>query len=93
MDFKVNPLQRPVIVNPYQNVARSAAAGKKTTQAGDQVDVSGSAALFKSMLQNMQNAPEVRMDKVNAVKTQIENGEYSINSRAIAEKMLGHIIG
>ena len=32
--------------------------------------------------------PDVRMDRVNALKAQIESGEYNISASQIAEKML-----
>ena len=91
MDFKVNPLQYAVNLNAYKSVARPAKPGVAVKQAGDQVDVSGSTALFKSMLQAVSDHPEVRIDKVNAIKAQIESGDYTVDSRAIAEKMLGYV--
>ena len=55
---------------------------------GDRVSVSPQARLFTEAYAAATNAPEVRQDKVNALKEQVANGTYQVDSRKIAEKLL-----
>ena len=40
-------------------------------------------------LKSIQRSPEVRAEKINALRVQIEAGTYQINSAALAMKLLG----
>jgi flagellar biosynthesis anti-sigma factor FlgM len=40
-------------------------------------------------LKSIQRSPEVRAEKINALRTQIEAGTYQINSTSLARKLLG----
>jgi negative regulator of flagellin synthesis FlgM len=61
------------------------AAGK---DAGDKVSLSPEAKLRTEAYKAAQDAPEVRHDKVAAIKAQIASGEYTVDSRKIAEKLV-----
>ena len=55
---------------------------------GDKVSLS-STALKEVVLQEALNAPDIRQDKVEAVKASLAAGSYNIDSRDIAAKLLG----
>ncbi|MDL2307741.1 flagellar biosynthesis anti-sigma factor FlgM [Desulfovibrio sp. OttesenSCG-928-C06] len=55
---------------------------------GDKVSLSTS-ALRDVVTQEATNAPEVRQDRVDAIKARINSGTYNIDSRDIASKLLG----
>lgn len=87
----------PKLVDPYtqqvqkQNQDRASLhqQGVQSSQTtGDRVSVSPQARLFTEAYTAASNAPEVRQDKVNALKERIANGTYQVDSRKIAEKLL-----
>lgn len=55
----------------------------------DTVSVSDEAMLRTEAYRTAMNAPDIREDKVNAIRDQIANGTYSVNSRRIAANLLG----
>ncbi len=60
---------------------------KPTTSKADKLDISNtSEQLAKSSAVTQQN--DVRSDKVAQIKKAIDNNEYQVSSRAVAEKML-----
>lgn len=59
------------------------------TQAkGDRVSVSNEARLRTEAYRTALNAPEVRQEKVNAIKARVDAGEYQIDSHRVAEKLI-----
>lgn len=72
-----------------QAVARKtpeAAAPK--TEAGDRISLSPEAKLRTEAFSTATNAADVRADKVAAIRSRVESGEYQIDSKAIAAKLL-----
>lgn len=55
---------------------------------GDRVDLSPSSRMIQKIQEAALAAPDVRTEKTAALKKQIENGTYSINSEEIAGKMI-----
>lgn len=55
---------------------------------GDKVSFSDEGRLRTEAYKEAMNAPEVRKDKVAAIKAQIASGEYEIDSKKIAEGIL-----
>lgn len=60
-----------------------------TVQGHDSVSFSTFAKEMKLATKAVKEAPEVRMDKVNQIKAQIEAGQYNVTANQIAEKILG----
>lgn len=63
-----------------------AAASKQAT--GDRVSVSPEARLRTEALVTAMNTPDVRQDKIDALKERIASGTYEIDSRSIARGLL-----
>ncbi|MGI6083380.1 MAG: flagellar biosynthesis anti-sigma factor FlgM [Limnochordia bacterium] len=59
------------------------AAGKK-----DQVVLSEQAQMFQRLQEAAAGTPEVRTDRVKALRAAIARGQYHVPAEAIAEKML-----
>ena len=57
-------------------------------ETGDRVSLSPEAKLRTEAFTTAMNTPEVRAEKVAALKAQVESGEYQIDSKAIAAKLL-----
>ena len=85
--------------NPYENLriredadvnradGRNGADGT-TTLSGDGVSVSNDAKLLAAGFEAARKSPDVREDKVARLKELVASGQYSTDSRAIAERML-----
>ena len=54
----------------------------------DHVTVSSDALLSSKIQQAIKDAPDVREDLVERVKSAVKNGSYQVNSREIAEALL-----
>lgn len=54
----------------------------------DSVQISGFGRDLQIAKEAVANAPDVRMDKVNEIKTAMANGTYNVPMSAVAEKLL-----
>ncbi len=61
---------------------------EKNVAKTDTVNISDAAKEIQEVRKELDNIPDVRADKVEQLKNQIENGTYEIKSEEIAEKML-----
>lgn len=57
----------------------------------DQLKISDEAIDFQHALQKLKNVEEIRIEKVETIKAQIQAGTYEISGSKIAEKMLENI--
>lgn len=81
----------PVAVDrSAESRAARAAAGGPAPEAprGDTVSVSQDALLLTEALRAAQDAPDVRTEKVEALRIQVANGTYTPDSRLIAENLV-----
>jgi len=65
---------------------------KVQTQVGDRVDLSPSSRMIKRIEEVALSAPDIRADKVAALRKQVESGKYQVNSDDLAGKMLKEFI-
>lgn len=63
-------------------------SGAAESKKGDTVQFSDEALLRTEAYKSASSAADVRRDKVEALKAQIANGTYQVDSRKIAERML-----
>lgn len=84
-------------LDPYQTKLEKAENEKgknarrtnsESSAAGDKVSLSNEAKLRTEAYLEANRAPEVRQEKVDALKAKIEAGEYTIDSRHIAQRLL-----
>jgi flagellar biosynthesis anti-sigma factor FlgM len=87
-------------INAQNTQLRAIAALRKnaaTTQAAnvpaaapqsDSVELSDAARALTSANQAVANAPDIRADRVAAIKTSLANGTYSVDSSTLAKAML-----
>lgn len=69
-----------------KDIKASAKAEKK-----DKVSLSSKAIEYQIAMKALKNVPDVRKDKVDEIKRQIEAGTYKIDSGKIVEKMFENI--
>jgi negative regulator of flagellin synthesis FlgM len=84
-------------LEPYVNRAEfdkapkaevNSAAQPANPESGDKVSLSTS-VLKELVMEEALNTPDLRQEKVDALKAQISSGEYQINTQNIAAELLG----
>ena len=58
------------------------------SRAADQVTLSDSARSLASAQDAVRSAPDIREQKVAAIKQQVESGTYQVSARVLARKMV-----
>ena len=76
-----------------ENAPNAAGRAGKTKEAdpevrGDRVSLSNDARLRTQAFSAAQAAPDVRQERVDALKAQVDNGTYVVDSRKVAAKLL-----
>ncbi|MCP4148672.1 MAG: flagellar biosynthesis anti-sigma factor FlgM [bacterium] len=72
------------------NRVKSTGKGKKAENfaSEDKVEISSKALDLKAMQETAMKSPDVRTEKVNAIKLQVDEGSYSISGEKIAERLI-----
>lgn len=63
-------------------------ASKAAKSVEDKVDISPDASELKRLKELAKLTPDVRLDKVNTIKKQIQNGKYDIAADSVAKSIL-----
>ena len=71
---------------------RPAADATAAATGTDKVQLSASSVDVQKMKMIIQETPSVRMDRVQALKAQIERGEYQVDPYRVADKMLMNLL-
>ena len=82
-------------IDPYTR-ARIETSGKKTpaeavttpANTGDRVSVSPEARIQAEILSTAASTPETRTEMVAALKARVESGDYAVDSKETARKLL-----
>lgn len=61
------------------------------TSFSDRLEFSQTAKSYQTAKAAVNNAPDVRQDKVAEIKAKISAGKYNISSEAVAEKILSNM--
>ncbi|MGN7611759.1 flagellar biosynthesis anti-sigma factor FlgM [Magnetococcales bacterium HHB-1] len=59
---------------------------------GDDVSVSSEARLIHSASEAAQQAPEMRMERVEPLRDALQSGRYSVDSLDVADKILREVL-
>lgn len=57
----------------------------------DQLNLSSEAKDFQIAMKALSSTPDIRKDKIEKIKKDIETGNYQIDSEKIVEKIIGNI--
>ena len=71
---------------PANRVAANAPASVR--ESGDRVSLSPEAKLRTEAYTSAMSAPEIRAEKVAEIKARVQSGEYAVDSKALAAKLL-----
>lgn len=66
--------------------------GQKPGAAGDKVEISSQSRELQKMQDILAQTPDVRSEKVAAIKKAIEEGRYQVNAENVAQKMIQEIL-
>ena len=66
--------------------------GQKAGIAGDKVEISPQSRDLKKMQDILAQTPDVRSEKVAALKKAVEEGRYQVSAENIAQKMIQEIL-
>ena len=69
-------------------VAKAKAKAKSQSSSGDRVSVSSDAKLVAEAAKAAMESPEVRVDRVEALRAQVQSGNYNPDPRRIAQKLV-----
>ena len=85
------PIQNVLKLYGEQNqVTKSSKTGKTPTSQGkDELILSSGAQEFSQVFKAIRAIPDVRPEKVKEFSEKIDAGTYEVNSKSVAEKMLG----
>lgn len=80
------------IIQAYrkQEVSKEQMKAGKTSK-NDELRLSDTAKDYQIAMNAIKNVPDIRQEKVEAIKAQIKSGTYVIDAGKIAEKMLENI--
>lgn len=77
------------VMKSYAKAPERAKVEKNSGMAQDQIQISSQARSFQVAMKAIQEVPEVRQEKVDAIKKQIQSGDYQPSAKDIAMKMMG----
>ncbi|ADY54939.1 flagellar biosynthesis anti-sigma factor protein FlgM [Syntrophobotulus glycolicus DSM 8271] len=87
--MKIDPLSAIKPVRSIRPTDRDSGIGDNgQASQSDKIAVSGNAQVFQNLLQKAKVLPEIREEKVNQIKTQIENGKFDLDGVSLAESLL-----
>jgi negative regulator of flagellin synthesis FlgM len=66
--------------------------GTSSTGGTEHIAISSKAKYIQQATEVVNAAPDIRIEKVDRIKEQIANGNYSVSSEQLAEKILENII-
>lgn len=73
--------------------AASSTSGQQAAQAAtDKVEISGRSRDLQKAAETLSATPEVRQDKVAAIKARIDNHTYEIDADKVAHKMIAEFL-
>lgn len=88
-DMRIDGINRIHEAYRAQSVANKPKVNEITKK--DEVALSETAKDFQTILSKLKDVPEVREDKVEAIKKQIQAGTYNVKAEDVADKMLSRL--
>jgi len=87
---KINNIKAGKIEQYYQQLKQKQNKAAKNSK-NDQIAISSQAKGILTAKAELNIRPQIRTEKVADLKAKLENGNYQIDSKKIAEKMLKNI--
>ena len=91
MKINNNDIIMNKIMKAYQNLNQQDNNNVNKKTKSDQVSISNETKEIQNIKETLENKPEIRQEKVDQIKNQIQNGNYQVDSQKIAEKIISDI--
>ncbi|MGM0500579.1 MAG: flagellar biosynthesis anti-sigma factor FlgM [Bacillota bacterium] len=88
--MKIDNIKAGQIKQYYQQLKQKQDKAAKNSK-NDQIEISSQAKGILTAKAELKSRPQIRTEKVADLKAKLENGNYQIDSKKIAEKMLKNI--
>ncbi len=86
---EIGNILRITRANPYSRTNRELGRNNSLGQKQDHFQISAKAQDFQKIIEQTLKLPEVEADKINGLKDRVQQGDYQVSGRDIAEKMIG----
>jgi len=80
------------VSNQRSGAAANAAAGA-SGQPNDTVQLSAAQTVLSSLVSQLANVPDVRQQKVDALRAQIQSGQYQASNEQVANAIVDELVG
>jgi len=92
-EFRINKNKGVSDVTPKQNkTATGDVSAASQVTGSEQIALSAKAKGIQKALETVQSTPDIRIEKINRIKTEIAEGRFRISSEAVAEKILSELL-
>jgi len=92
--MKINNLmQTNQILKTYQKAVERTEKVEPAAMARDKIEISDEARDFQTAMKAFKELPDVRQDKIEELKSQVESGQYKPSAEAVVDKILEAIKG
>jgi negative regulator of flagellin synthesis FlgM len=89
MSVTVNNVSRAYDVFQTDYSATVSRVGRTAEKKGsDSVEISSASKDFSSVMKAVMDAPDIRVDKVEDIKSRVALGNYNVSSSAVADQIL-----
>ena len=85
--MKINQIQQISEIYGATSTRKISPKGTKTG-AKDKLEISTTAKYFQTALKAAKDSPDIRTEKVEKIKAQIESGTYNVSAEEVAKKMM-----
>lgn len=79
------------VYGEYQSSSVNTQRTSRAEEKRDMVTLSTQAKDYQTVKWALSHVPDVRMDKVNAMKAKIDNGTYHVNASDVADKIFSKL--
>lgn len=87
--MKINKTDK--VMQVYNNMTTNKVNVNKNRKEKDKIDLSERAKDYQFAMNKIKEIPDIRMDKVNELKEQVQSGNYNVEGKKIVEKMFESI--
>ena len=87
--MKINNIQAGKINQYYKQLQQKQTENKKTKD--DSTQISAKAKEIMTARAELKEMPQVREEKVAALKEKVQSGNYQVDSKAVAAKILNNV--
>ena len=79
------------VLKSYQKTVAKTEKSEPAAMAQDKIEISDAAKDAQVAMKAFNDVPEVRQDKIDELKSQIQSGQYKPSTEAVADKLLESI--